>query len=212
MAAAVIPLFPLSVVVFPGQSMPLHIFEARYRQLIADCRDAQRRGEDFPIGISYGEDGAVHGNVGCTVVLDQVLNEYDDGRLDIMARGRDRYRIFEIRDEKVYLTAAVEYFEDDEEIADADLLQRVRERFDRFAALVESDSGARLPLSGTPGSFAFAHAASLPLAIRQELLASTSENERLQRLDEELTRLLPVLERRVGQRRKVRSNGHTHRD
>ena len=108
----VIPIFPLSIVVFPEQTLPLHIFEDRYKEMIADCRVAEQHGGELPIGISFGQDTSVHREVGCSVVLAKVLNEYDDGRLDIITVGRQRYRIGQTYSDRSYLTAEVQFFVD----------------------------------------------------------------------------------------------------
>ena len=208
----IIPLFPLSVVVFPGQTLPLHIFEPRYKAMIADCQAAADRGETLPVGISFGQDTTVQREVGCSVVFEKVLNEYEDGRLDILTVGHDRYRVVEIYEEKAYLTAAVEFFGDEQEMADPLQVEEVRTRYARLNELVEEETGARLEVPIPDSSFQIALATGLDLEIRQELLEMRSENQRLRTLIEHFEQLIPALEKRQEEKRKVRSNGRTRKE
>ena len=205
----IIPLFPLAVVVFPDQTLPLHIFESRYRELIVDCRAAEAVGGLLPFGISFGRDVTVEREVGCTVVVEKVLTEYEDGRLDIITTGRDRYRLVEVFAEKSYLTAAVEFFEDEEEVANALLLERVREEYGRLSLLIEAESGMQLEDPTPEHSFRLALSAGLPPEVRQELLEMRSENLRLQRIEAHFETLIPELEVLHEKERRVRSNGRT---
>ena len=106
------------MVVFPDQIVPLHIFEPRYKQMLADVRAADERGEILPIGMILGEDREVQGKVGCAMLLAKVLDEFDDGRLNIIGRGGRRFRIARIAEDKPYLEAWVEYVDDAEEPTD----------------------------------------------------------------------------------------------
>jgi len=205
----IIPLFPLAVVVFPGQTLPLHIFEPRYRELIADCRAAEAAGGLLPFGISFGHDVTVEREVGCTVVVEKVLTEYEDGRFDIITTGRERYRLVEIFEEKSYLTAAVEFFADEEEVADSLLLGKVRQEYEQLSLLIEAESGMRLEHPTPERSFQLALSAGLPAEVRQELLEMRSENLRLQRLEAHFETLIPELKVRHEEERRVRSNGKT---
>jgi Lon protease-like protein len=205
----IIPLFPLAVVVFPDQTLPLHIFEPRYRELIADCRAAETANGLLPFGISFGHDVTVEREVGCTVVLEKVLTEYEDGQLDILTTGRDRYRIAEIFEDKPYLTAAVEFFTDEEEVADTLLLEKVREGYEQLSSLIEVESGMRLEHPTPEHSFPLALSAGLPPEVRQELLEMRSENLRLQRIEAHFETLIPELEEHHKEERRVRSNGKT---
>lgn len=105
-----IPLFPLNVVLFPGMPLPLHIFEERYKVMVADCiRDNQ------PFGVVLIEEGMAEGGesarpvaVGCTAEIAQV-QALDQGRMLIMTVGRERFRILRIdQSEKPYLMGVVE--------------------------------------------------------------------------------------------------------
>src|SRR6267154_1062175 len=106
MSPARIPLFPLDIVLFPGQAMPLHIFEPRYRQMTQQCIDAQS-----PFGIIYVH-GANLAQTGCSAMIVKILKEYEDGRSDILTAGQNAFRLVRTHDEKPYLEADVEYPEE----------------------------------------------------------------------------------------------------
>ncbi len=102
----IIPLFPLGLVLLPQMSLPLHIFEDRYKQMTKVCL-AQNKA----FGIVYFI-GKQFQTKGCTARIVKILKRYDDGRLDIMTRGEGRFTIKELLDEKPYLEAKVEFFDD----------------------------------------------------------------------------------------------------
>ncbi|MCU1239090.1 MAG: peptidase lon domain protein [Candidatus Solibacter sp.] len=108
MSKRFIPLFPLQLVVFPRTRVPLHIFEERYKEMVGI---AIRDNSEFGIVLAK-EEGIV--NAGCTVLVDKVLEMYPDGRMDIMTRGERRFEIVRLSEEKDYLQAEVEYFDDDD--------------------------------------------------------------------------------------------------
>src|SRR5690349_10455893 len=108
MPSRLLPLFPLQVVVFPRTRLPLHIFEDRYKEMIGD---AIRDRSEFGIVLAR-ENGIV--NAGCTVTVEKVLKMYPDGRMDIVARGQRRFEIQRLDEDKEYLQAEVEFFDDEE--------------------------------------------------------------------------------------------------
>ena len=108
MASGLIPLFPLQVVVFPRTPLPLHIFEERYKEMVGNAiRDAS----EFGIVLAR-EDGIV--NAGCTVVVEKLTQMYPDGRMDVLTRGKRRFEIQSLNEEKNYLQAQVTFFDDDD--------------------------------------------------------------------------------------------------
>jgi Lon protease-like protein len=110
-----IPLFPLGVVLIPDTPLPLHIFEERYKLMINMCLD-----EKTVFGIVYFNGNEVS-NIGCTARILEVTKRYEDGRMDIITRGDKRFIIQELLDEKAFLQARVEYFDDVIETARDDL-------------------------------------------------------------------------------------------
>ena len=96
-----LPLFPLDLVLLPGTPLPLHIFEPRYKEMIAECRAA-----DAPFGVvRAGEEGLAA--IGCTAEIISVTKEYPDGRLDLVAEGRARFEVLELNQQRSFLRAEV---------------------------------------------------------------------------------------------------------
>jgi ATP-dependent Lon protease len=213
-----IPLFPLSIVVFPGQRVPLHIFEARYKEMIADC-EAPADGESSPFGISLAtNEGRKMESIGCTVVVEGIGPKYPDGSFDIVGQGRRRYLTRETYGDRAYATARVEYFDDVEEEEDSALVNALGERLSQLEKLVSgsvdpggSEGQPAVPDANATGrekaSFAIA-ARTIPEAgKRQQLLVMTSENARLQFLVDHLDAMLPALRDRIEEQQRAKSNG-----
>ena len=173
----VIPVFPLGVVVLPGEALPLHIFEPRYKTMLADCRSADPAGRTVPFGVSLAhEENLVE--VGCTVSLERVVQEYDDGRLDILTVGRRRYRVVRINEDRPYLQAVVEFFDDEEEEPDTALRERAHALAAKLTEMVTGEPA--LSFSTDPqSSFQLAGLAGFDVKAKQELLEMRSENARL---------------------------------
>ena len=119
----IIPIFPLGLVLLPEMFLPLHIFEERYKSMMKACM--QQRME---FGIVYFI-GKQFQTKGCTARIVEILKRYDDGRLDIMTQGENRFAIKELFDEKPYLQAKVEFFDDQpEENTSAENFQKLAQR------------------------------------------------------------------------------------
>ncbi|PIQ23967.1 hypothetical protein COW36_05465 [bacterium (Candidatus Blackallbacteria) CG17_big_fil_post_rev_8_21_14_2_50_48_46] len=202
-----IPIFPLGIVPLPGEPVPLHIFEPRYKQMIADCAPVAGSNQYLPIGINFAHPQKLH-ETGCTVIVHQILHKYADGQLDIMTQGSQRFHVLELDHSRSYLQAKIRYFEDlnPSEIPDPDLKTKLLENYQTFLSLIGSD--AEWSLDTDAISFQLAALLSLETEIKLELLESRSENERLERLCNYFKELLPRLEKAKEFQRRVRSNGH----
>jgi Lon protease-like protein len=178
MQEELLPLFPIQVVLFPRTALPLHIFEERYKQMIADV---QRGHTEFGVVLA-GEKGIV--NKGCTATVEKVLKKYPDGCMDLITLGRRRFEIILLNDEKPYLRGAVEYFDD--EAADPiqpEVRKRVIESYNDLRSLEDSGPVLEPELSDPQLSFQLAQAVP-DLDFRQVLLATRSEADRMRRLAE----------------------------
>jgi Lon protease-like protein len=111
--AADFPLFPLGMVALPSEEVPLHIFEERYKLMIGECIAEQK---EFGIVLRH-EDDSLH-EVGCALTVDEVLDQMDDGRLNIMCRGTRPFRIIEKTEDRPYPSATVEFLTDNASDAD----------------------------------------------------------------------------------------------
>lgn len=103
----VIPIFPLSVVLLPRMPLPLHIFEERYKHMLADCERLEK-----PFGIVPVLSDEMH-EAGCIAELERVIERYDDGRSDILTFGAKRFVVHRVIEEREYLEAEIEYFDDE---------------------------------------------------------------------------------------------------
>ncbi len=108
MGTQLIPLFPLSLVLLPGMPLPLHIFEERYKEMMGDIIPVEG---EFGVVLAKN-DGIV--NIGCSAAVVNVLRKYPDGTLDLLAAGQRRFQIESLDEEKPYLRAEVEYFDDED--------------------------------------------------------------------------------------------------
>ena len=215
-----LPLFPLPLVLFPGVPLPLHIFEERYRRMLADVRAGNSL-----FGLSYFDLNTATstrppiGHVGCAaeVVEAQLL---PDGRSNILTVGLIRYRLVEyVETGEPYLVGRVEFFEDEPE--DEALLlaraRRVAEIFTRIARAVRNLNDDRAGLPELPDaeperlSFLVAAAMEMELEMKQELLELRSAAERLSRLARLLSRAVGPYEDRARVHKLVKGNGHAGR-
>lgn len=209
-----LPLFPLPLVLFPGTALPLHIFEPRYRQMLADCLEGDRR---FGIarldeGLAEAELGA--GTVGCVA---EIVNTetLPDGRSNIVVRGAERFSFTSfVTSPHPYRVCRAELVEDDFEIgAELDALaERVRDVFRRVARAARTladdpDPLPELPDDAASLSFAVASMIDIDLDARQLLVASRSPLERLRQLDQVLSAALGTIVDRAQVHTLAKTNG-----
>jgi ATP-dependent Lon protease len=215
-----LPLFPLPVVLFPGVPLPLHIFEPKYRQMLADVRATNNL-----FGLSYFDSSASDreippaGHVGCVAEITET-QAMPDGRSNILTVGVIRYQIDSyVERGEDYLVARVTYFEDEEEDNSllTDSAREVAETFTRIAQAVRiiNDERATLPdISNTePQRLSFLVAAAMEIEgeVKQELLELRSTSERLRRLRGMLTRAVKSYEERARIHELAKGNGHSGR-
>ncbi len=211
-------LFPLPLVLLPNELLPLHIFEPRYRQMLAD---AQAEANMF--GVSFFDSDAGFdmkpeiGTVGCVAEIRQV-ETLPDERSNIITSGLVRYRVLEYVDLGVpYLTAQVGFFVDEPEAAEIvqPLSDEVFALFERVAKAAFKMSGNRGPLPEIPRaepeqlSFLVTAAFNLENDLKYSLLAMTSTSERLTRLKEILDQAVDQMEQSAEILKAARSNGHS---
>jgi Lon protease-like protein len=185
MASRLIPLFPLRVVVFPRTPLPLHIFEERYKEMTGN---AIRDHSDIGIVLAK-EEGIV--NAGCTVRIEKLLHTYPDGRMDLLTRGQDRFEILDLNQEKSYLQAAVDFFDDDDITATpADLRDRALANYNALRELRSVEDREAADLNDPQLSFQLAQI--LPdLDFLHALQRDRSETGRLKQLNQYLEQYIP---------------------
>lgn len=193
------PLFPLGLVLLPGEVVPLHIFEDRYKLMIGDCLE-----NDTGFGIVWLSDEGLK-EVGCTARVTRVLDEMEDGRMNILVEGASPFRLLRRIEELPYPAGDVELLDDGEEPA-GDGANEARER---YAELVERVTDTRPESAELADLDAYAMAATLDfeLAAKQGLLELRSEGRRLERLSELFTATLAGIERAELAAERARGNG-----
>jgi Lon protease-like protein len=202
MQDALLPLFPLDVVLLPGTPMPLHIFEDRYKEMVGE---AIEKHTEFGI-VQAGDKGIL--NIGCTATVEQVVNRYVDGRMDIVVVGRRRFEIILVDEARDYLRGAVSFFDDeDSEAAPVQLramaiagLNALRDAEGKEAPPIPDHRDPQL-------SFKIAWFVE-ELSLRQTLLAMRSETERLKRLNDFFPEYVARARRTTHVRKVAPRNGH----
>jgi Lon protease-like protein len=194
------PLFPLDLVALPGELVPLHIFEERYKAMMSECLDA---GTEFGI-VWMADDGLKE--IGCACAIERVLERMEDGRMNLLARGTRPFRVLERQPHLAYPAGLVEFVEDgidqpdpklagDAHAAYADLVKRATDREPEDAELEEM------------GAYDMAATVDFGLEAKQGLLDLRSENARLKlvtRLFRAATKRLDFVDRAQA---RARSNG-----
>jgi Lon protease-like protein len=194
-------LFPLPLVLFPTERIPLHIFEPRYRELIDECVET---GGEFGLALATG-DGAVH-EIGTRAAVADVLEVLDDGRMNIVVEGRERFRLLELTSGRSFTTGLVVPVADDDDPAIPADVERARSLFGELATIAESD--VDLPDPASP-SFDWEVAARVDLGVdtEQELLALQSPRARMARLAELLAIAVESLQVELALRERASRNG-----
>ena len=194
-------LFPLPIVLVPTERIPLHIFEPRYRELIAECIE---HGEEFGLVLATG-DGAVH-EIGTRAAVAQVLEVLDDDAMNIVVEGGERFRLVDLTSGRSFTTGIVESVEDeDEPPLEADV-ERATEVFRQLAEAADSD--VDLPDPRSP-LYDFELTARVDFAVssKQELLAMTSPRARMKTLIELLETALEAVQLEAVLRERASRNG-----
>jgi Lon protease-like protein len=204
-----IRLFPLNTVLFPGAKLQLHVFEPRYKQMIAECLD---EGEAFGVclireGNEAGDPDVDPHEVGTTAEIGSVM-PLPFGRYYVSTVGRRRFRINSIVNREPYLLCDVDYVDDDGPPASEGtqtLVERLRESFDEYVQLLTVCSGGNviidLPDDPIEVSYTIGNALQVADLIKQRLLETTDTEQRLRIELEFLRRLLPQLRSRMERKR-----------
>jgi len=174
-------LFPLGIVLVPTERIPLHIFELRYQELIGECLE-----HDDEFGLVFADDDGMR-EIGTRASVVDVLDRFDDGRLNIAVEGRDRFRIVTETEGHSFLTAEVEPVSDEEVVSDQTARERALERFRKLGRVVETDVDEPDADAGLL-SFELAARVDFGPERKQELLELRSEPERLRIVSDLLDR------------------------
>ena len=198
-----LPIFELPVVILPGELLPLHIFEERYVRMIGHCLETAE-----PFGIVFRDDEGTAHRIGCTARVTEVLERFDDGRMNIVVTGEQPFRVLERFEEPDYPAGEVEPIAEqdepgDEDPAAADMARRA------FAELVKRVSGERSDEVEIEEEDAYGIAArvELPAETKQALLEQRAESERMRMLGSALEALVEAVSRSSEIAERAKMNG-----
>jgi Lon protease-like protein len=197
------PLFPLGIVALPTESVPLHVFEERYRTMVEECMDGESE-----FGIVWLSDDELK-QVGCACEIDRVLAREDDGRLTILVRGTRVFRLLQRQDDLAYPAGIVEFLAEREEPADGEIAQEAHEL---YAELVDQATDRTLGEQELAAMTAYNMAATVDFGTdaKQELLELRSENARMRLLTMLFRAAIKQLELSERAQLRARSNGKVH--
>jgi Lon protease-like protein len=195
------PLFPLGIVALPTESVPLHIFEDRYRKLIEHCLQS----EDDEFGILWLSDEELK-QVGCACEIERVLERMDDGRMNIVVRGTRPFELLERQDDLPYPAGAVEFLDEQPEALDEEAAQAARELYRKLVKQATDRELGDVELSEM-SAYRMAATVEFEIEAKQELLELRSENARLGLLARLLASALERLELVERAQMRALSNG-----
>jgi len=199
-----IPIFPLNVIVYPGEILNLHIFEPRYKELVRECFENKK-----PFGIP----AVINGNVteyGTLVSIDQIAKEYDNGEMDIVTNGTIVFRILEIIKtipDKLFSGAIVNYPENAEIYERKDLMLVVIKAIRELHRILNISKDFRKP-DDELNAYDLAHHAGLSMEEEYELLGLFREEQRQEYLKRHLGKVLPVVAEMEVLKERIMLNGH----
>jgi Lon protease-like protein len=197
------PLFALGIVALPTESVPLHVFEQRYRTMIEECLE-----DESEFGIVWLSEDELK-PIGCACEIERVLERMDDGRLTILVRGTRVFRLLERQDDLPYPAGIVEFLAEYEETPDSEAACEAREL---YAELVEQATDRTLTEQELEEMDAYSMAATIDFGAeaKQELLELRSENARLRLLTLLLRAAIKQIELVERAEARARSNGKVH--
>lgn len=198
-----IPIFPLSIVVYPGEDLNLHIFEPKYKQLISECIVAKK-----PFGIPPVINNNIN-ELGTLVEITELSKTYDNGEMDIKTRGQKVFRILEVIKEipdKLYCGAIVNY-PNNVEHGKRLLMQKVINAIRELHKLLNVTNKFKKPEEEL-WSYDLAHHAGLSLEEEYEFLGLMNELQRQEYLKRHLAKVLPVVAEMETLKHKIKLNGH----
>jgi len=200
---SLLPLFPLDLVLLPGTPLPLHIFEPRYKEMIGECLEQKKV---FGILRVLSEGLA---DIGCTAEIVAVTKTYDDGRMDIVTRGRQTFELLSVNQERSFLRGEILYLPDEPQAPTSEETARAIELHKQILTLANAQQD--LPDSDdSPLSYHLAGSLPLDPDFKQKMLSLRSEAERMRIIISYFENILPSLRRAVQVRQKAGGNGHAH--
>ena len=199
-----IPIFPLNVVIYPGEILNLHIFEPRYKELVKECFENKK---------PFGVPAVINGNVaeyGTLVTIKEIAKEYDNGEMDIVTNGTVVFRILEIIKkipDKLFSGAIVNYPDNSELYLRKDLMQVVIKAIRELHRILNISKDFHKPDEDL-NAYDVAHHAGLSMEEEYELLGLFREEQRQEYLKRHLGKVLPVVAEMEVLKERIMLNGH----
>jgi Lon protease-like protein len=195
-----IGLFPLNLVLVPGEQAPLHIFEPRYRELIGECLDF---GNDFGL-LLEDDEGMREVGTRCNVI--EVIDRFPDGRLNVVVEATARFQLLEVTAGRSFRTAEVETVPDESDTPSEDEVEEVLAAYARVVAAAEAELDD-LDLDADSVAYQIAARIDFGTEVKQGLLELRSERERVVRLAPMLNQAAEAVEREREIRTRASGNG-----
>lgn len=199
-----IPIFPLGIVVYPGESLNLHIFEPRYKQLVTECF-AEKKMFGIPAIINNHL-----GEIGTLVEIKEISSTYENGEMDIKTAGVRVFKVLEIikqLPDKLYSGAIVSYPENTDDAGQKDMMGKLVKSVRELHTKLKVQKEFNKP-DETLKSYDIAHHAGLSLEEEYELLGLFQEIQRQEYLKRHLAKVLPVMAEMDQLKEKIKLNGH----
>ncbi len=205
-----IPIFPLGIVVYPGENLNLHIFEPRYKQLVKECCENKK-----PFGIPAVIDNKLQ-DYGTLVNITELSNKYDNGEMDIKTRGEKVFRVLELIKkvpEKLYSGAIVNYPDNNDKgniiqgTPHGELMRKIMNGIRELHKLLIVEKDFKKPDEKLT-CYEVAHHIGLSLQEEYELLCLMDELQRQEYLKRHLTKVIPMVAEMEGLKEKIKQNGH----
>ena len=198
-----VPIFPLGIVVYPGEQLNLHIFEPRYKQLINECHQQNKM-----FGIPSVIDNKMQ-DFGTLVKIDEMTKVYDSGEMDIKTSGDKVFRVLEVIKEvpdKLYSGAIVNYPANQEQGSD-EVMRNIVKSIRELYKLLKVEKAFN-KTDETLNSYDVAHHVGFSLQEEYELLGLMHERQRQEYLKRHLTKVIPMVAEMEGLKKKIKLNGH----
>jgi Lon protease-like protein len=198
-----LPIFELPVVILPGELLPLHIFEERYLRMIGHCLETAE-----PFGIVFRDDEGTAHRIGCTARVTEVLERFDDGRMNIVVTGEQPFRVLERFEEPDYPAGEVEPLSADDEPSedDPEAADMARQAFIELVRRVSGDDPEDLDVE-TEDAYGIAARVELPVETKQALLEQRAESARMRMLGNALRALVAAVARSGEIAERAKMNG-----
>lgn len=204
-----IPLFPLQLVVFPGEKLNLHIFEDRYKQLISECYNGNKV---FGIPAFFGESVQEYGTEAEVTSIEKI---YPDGRMDVRVKGLRIFRVIDFfakSENALYPAGIVTFNHDivynpDEQTAEESVTDKLKRSLEELSRILDVNKNL-IPSRPQKMSFSIAHYLGMPIEKEYDLLLTTTETRRQEKLIDYIESALPDIKQRELMKTKIALNGH----